>query len=127
MGDVSKESIEHPDHYTQGGIECIEAIEAMCGDGYEDYLRGNILKYLWRYPHKNGIEDLYKAKQYLDWLVEFVEKLERESNEKSGSHNEQIIGLLNADPQKLRLARRIQLDKPHKKEIHGEDEREQWQ
>ena len=42
----------------------------MLGDGFESYLQGNIMKYLWRYKYKNGVEDLKKAQWYLTKLVE---------------------------------------------------------
>lgn len=59
-----------PDYYKQGAVECIEAIESMVGkEGYVGFLRGNILKYVWRYKGKNGVEDLHKAGVYLDWLI----------------------------------------------------------
>ena len=50
-----------PPHYNKAGVECIDAIAAATGDGYEYYLQGNIMKYLWRYRYKNGTEDLKKA------------------------------------------------------------------
>jgi len=59
----------NPSHYKQGGIECIEAIKAALGVGFIAYLWGNILKYLWRWENKNGIEDLKKARWYLDRLI----------------------------------------------------------
>jgi len=62
--------VNQPPHYNQAGIECIEAIRAATGEGYEFYLQGNILKYLWRYKYKNGLEDLKKARWYLDKLIE---------------------------------------------------------
>ena len=62
--------VNKPPHYNQAGIECIDAIKAATGDGYEFYLQGNILKYLWRYRYKNGIEDLKKAEFYLKRLIE---------------------------------------------------------
>ena len=62
--------IDNPPHYNQSGIECIDAIAAATDDGYEDYLQGNIIKYLWRYRYKNGTEDLKKAKWYLEKLIE---------------------------------------------------------
>ena len=40
------------------------------GEGYEYYLQGNIIKYLWRYRYKNGVEDLEKAQWYLTKLIE---------------------------------------------------------
>ena len=65
--------VNHPPHYNKAGIECIDAIAAATGDGFEYYLQGNIMKYLWRYRYKNGTEDLNKAKWYLEKLIEEVE------------------------------------------------------
>lgn len=62
--------VNSPPHYNQAGIECIDAIRAATGDGYEYYLQGNIIKYLWRYRYKNGAQDLKKAQWYLDRLIE---------------------------------------------------------
>ena len=64
------DNVNKPPHYNQSGIECIDAIQAATGDGFEYYLQGNILKYLWRYRYKNGIEDLRKAQWYLNKLIE---------------------------------------------------------
>lgn len=65
------EAVSHPSHYTQGGIECIDAIRASLGSkDFASYCKGNVLKYLWRYRHKNGVEDLEKARVYLDWMIE---------------------------------------------------------
>tara|TARA_R100000388_G_scaffold50037_5_gene37436 strand:+ start:2432 stop:2728 length:297 start_codon:yes stop_codon:yes gene_type:complete len=65
--------VNNPSHYNKAGVECITAIHAATGDGYEYYLQGNILKYLWRYRYKNGMEDLKKAQWYLNELIEEVE------------------------------------------------------
>ena len=60
-----------PPHYNQTGIECIDAISAATGDGYKYYLQGNIMKYLWRFDYKDKpVQDLEKAKWYLDRLIE---------------------------------------------------------
>jgi len=67
---LQSDMVNHPPHYNQQGIECIEAIHAATGEGFEYYLQGNIMKYLWRYRYKNGIEDLEKARWYLDKLIE---------------------------------------------------------
>lgn len=68
-------NVNHPAHYAQGGIECIEAIKASLGkEGFAAYCKGNIEKYLWRYEHKNGIEDLKKARVHLNWMIEELEK-----------------------------------------------------
>lgn len=62
----------NPSHYQQGSIEPIDYIMAQ-GWG-PNYCRGNIVKYVTRYEHKNGVEDLHKAQRYLGWLIEAVEK-----------------------------------------------------
>lgn len=68
-------AVEHPNHYCQGGIECIKAIEAaMTPYGFQDYCKGNVLKYIWRWRDKAGVEDLKKAQVYLKWLIESAEK-----------------------------------------------------
>ena len=70
---MMNDNVQHPNHYCSGGIECIAAIKAsLSHDAYCGYLKGNIEKYIWRYEHKNGVEDLRKAKVYLDWLIEEV-------------------------------------------------------
>lgn len=66
--------INKPPHYTKGAIETIEAIESALGKGFEFYLQGNVMKYIWRYTHKNQIEDLKKAQWYLSKLIEFKSK-----------------------------------------------------
>ena len=53
--------VNHPPHYNQKGIECIDAIQAATDTGFEYYLQGNIMKYLWRYRYKDGSQDLKKA------------------------------------------------------------------
>jgi hypothetical protein len=66
---IKNDNVNSPAHYNQAGIECLDAIAAATGDGYEYYLQGNIIKYLWRYRYKNGIEDLKKAQFYLNRLI----------------------------------------------------------
>ena len=66
----TNDAVQHPSHYTHGGIECIEAIRAsMTADGFCDYCKGNIIKYIWRWRDKGGVEDLRKASVYLGWLI----------------------------------------------------------
>ena len=65
-----EDMVNHPIHYNKAGIETIDAIEAVTTDGFKYYLQGNILKYIWRYEYKNGVEDLKKARWYLDKLIE---------------------------------------------------------
>ena len=71
---IKKDMVNHPPHYNQHRIECIDAIKACTTDGFESYLQGNILKYLWRYKYKNGIEDLNKADWYLQKLITVIKK-----------------------------------------------------
>lgn len=68
-------NINHPAHYCQGGIECIEAIKAATIGlmGMEAVCTANAIKYLWRWKRKNGTEDLRKARWYLDRLIKEVE------------------------------------------------------
>jgi hypothetical protein len=67
---MSFDVVNKPKHYNQGSVECIEAIEAsMTKEQFVGYLKGNIQKYLWRFEHKNGIEDLKKAEFYLSRLI----------------------------------------------------------
>ena len=65
-----RDMVNSPPHYNQYDIECIDAIRACTGEGFSTYLQGNILKYIWRYNYKNGIEDLKKAQWYLNKLIE---------------------------------------------------------
>ena len=74
----TNDAVQHPSHYTQGGIECIEAIKAsMTADGFCDYCKGNIIKYIWRWRDKGGVEDLRKASVYLDWLINTADVKEK--------------------------------------------------
>lgn len=78
--------VNHPSHYTSGGNECIDAIKAALSchkDPIFSWYTGQIMKYLWRWPLKNGIEDLKKAKFYLDHLINDIEKDEEGSKDGS--------------------------------------------
>lgn len=62
--------VNHPPHYTQGGIETIDAIEAaLTAEEFRGYCKGNALKYVWREKHKGQNESLRKAIWYLNRLV----------------------------------------------------------
>lgn len=61
--------VNHPEHYTSGNIECLDAIKSALGENYKYYVQGNVLKYVWRFNRKNGLEDLKKARFYLDDLI----------------------------------------------------------
>lgn len=67
----AEDKVNHPSHYTSGGVECIDAIEAVVGqmNGTDGFYTAQVLKYLWRWPLKGGVEDLRKAKWYLERLI----------------------------------------------------------
>lgn len=70
------DNVNSPAHYAQDSIECIDVIMQNCKHltGQEGYLVGNCIKYVWRFKHKNGVEDLKKAQWYLAKLINFEEK-----------------------------------------------------
>ena len=75
--DAQPEKIHHPQHYSaRNGYECIDIIRIMTKgiDGYEGYLIGNVIKYIFRYNEKNGVEDLKKSIKYLEFLIKEMEK-----------------------------------------------------
>ncbi len=72
MKNENNDKVNNPAHYTAGGIETLDYIKAKVKD-YPSYAVGNILKYVSRYEHKNGIEDLKKAQFYLNDLIEWME------------------------------------------------------
>jgi hypothetical protein len=71
-----RDMVDHPPHYTQGDIECIDAIRAAVEglNGFEAYCSGTMLKYNWRWKHKNGIEDLDKLIWYAERLKSEIAK-----------------------------------------------------
>jgi hypothetical protein len=70
-GVVEVDVVNSPPHYTAGGIEAIDAIEAaLSGEGFRGALKANVLKYMWRYEKKaDPVADLRKARWYLDRLI----------------------------------------------------------
>jgi hypothetical protein len=71
----------NPSHYTPDAIECIEALEAsMTAEAFKGFLKGNCIKYLWRYEKKNGTEDLKKAQWYLNRLIMVSENCSMDKN-----------------------------------------------
>lgn len=65
----------NPQHYKNGKVECIDALESATVNktGLEAVCTANIIKYLWRYEAKNGLEDVKKAKWYLEKLINYLE------------------------------------------------------
>lgn len=76
MGEVLMVDVSKQKHYTEHAIEPIDYIVK----NNMDFLEGNIIKYVTRYRLKNGVEDLEKARVYLNWLIEREEKLVRARN-----------------------------------------------
>ena len=77
MPESSKQdNVNHPKHYCKGGVESIDFVRAAVSNlsGFEAVCVANIIKYMWRYKEKNGLEDVMKAAKYLEWLQEEVEK-----------------------------------------------------
>ena len=68
--------VHRPPHYNQGGMEAIDYIKQQLGDGIVDYCEGNVMKYLHRWRYKNGVQDLKKARWYLNKMVEEQEDVE---------------------------------------------------
>lgn len=71
MGDV----VNNPNHYTYGKYECIDVIKEITKGlaGSQAFCMGNCIKYLWRWQYKNGVEDLKKAKWYLERVIKEFE------------------------------------------------------
>ena len=72
---LGTDPVNHPMHYNTGNVEAIEAIEASLSDeGYRGALKANVIKYMWRYEKKaKPVEDLKKARWYLDRLIQKIE------------------------------------------------------
>lgn len=69
---MNSDNVNHPVYYTQGHIECIDAIEsALTSNEYIGYMTGNILEHIWRHRLKDKVQDLQKAMWYLDRLMEY--------------------------------------------------------
>lgn len=70
--ETEHDAVSHPAHYTSGGIECIDCIKAALGENFMGFLIGNVIKYAYRYRNKNGLEDLKKARWYLDRAIKEI-------------------------------------------------------
>ena len=63
------DKVQHPEHYTSGGIECIDAIRAaLTPEEFRGYCKGNIIKYTWRERLKGGDQDIDKAGKYIEFM-----------------------------------------------------------
>lgn len=69
------DDVIRPEHYNNGSIECIEAIEAaLTPEEFRGACKANVLKYVWRERNKGGVESLKKAKWYLDRLISLLDE-----------------------------------------------------
>ena len=82
----SNKDATSPEHYKQGGIELIDILKAkMSPEELKGFYKGNVLKYVTRADHKNGVEDLKKASVYLGWLIDIEEENNANSQHLSSS------------------------------------------
>ena len=83
---TGKDNVNHPAHYTAGGIECIDAIEAATEGlaGIVAVCAGNAIKYIWRFSRKNGTEDIDKAIWYLNRLKKALNERNPQREEYKG-------------------------------------------
>lgn len=75
---IKHDPVINVSHYKlfNGQIDTIDLIKDRCkyvGSGYLGYCLGNVIKYVMRFSFKNGIEDLKKARRYLDYMIEEME------------------------------------------------------
>ena len=92
-----EDMVNHPSHYETDGVQCIDAMVAAQGaDAVKEFCVCNAFKYIWRFRHKNGIEDVKKAIWYLDKRIEledvdFIQevgkKVKKESNLTTAAHH----------------------------------------
>lgn len=72
--------VDHPAHYqSKSGLEAIDVIEAFTD--VEAFDTGNVIKYVCRWKSKNGLQDLKKAKWYLEHLINHVENSNKKEND----------------------------------------------
>jgi hypothetical protein len=99
MYESKDKMVSHPDHYqSKSGLEVIDVIEAFTADlkGIEATDTGNVIKYICRWKHKNGKQDLEKAKWYLQHLIDHIE-----SEEKIRKETEKALEYYDMTPKEL--------------------------
>lgn len=76
------DNVNHPSHYCQGKVECIDALEAATTSlhGIEAVCTANAIKYLWRHKYKNGVQDLRKSIWYIERLIQQYEQQEQSND-----------------------------------------------
>lgn len=98
---ANKDMVNHPSHYqSESGLEVIDVIKAFTSNltGIEATDTGNVLKYMCRWKNKNGVEDLKKAKWYLEHLIDNVEnRIDSKEEDESDLIKALIDGIKNCD------------------------------
>ncbi len=80
---MTEDTVNHPSHYTQGEVECIDAIKsALTEEEFRGFCKGNAFKYIWREKHKGQDESLKKAIWYLNRLQEVYTSYSKEEAQK---------------------------------------------
>ena len=80
-----KDNVNSPSHYQMGNKETIHIIEDMLGqESFIAYCQGNVAKYISRFQHKNGVEDLRKAEWYLKKLIMLLDNEVEQLRSKKG-------------------------------------------
>ena len=77
MSKVKNDPVNHPPHYLQGGLDCLDVLESMLtAEEFKGYCKGNAVKYIWREDHKGAnIQDLKKAVFYLNRIIKKLENM----------------------------------------------------
>ena len=89
---VQDDPVNHPNHYT-GKYECFDVLRSIYGDNaVKNFCLCNTFKYLWRHKRKNGLEDLKKARWYLNKLIEMEEAHEGMECHCNGDQNKACDG-----------------------------------
>lgn len=72
---MSRNNVNHPQHYQNCSLECIDVMRVIVGTKYTAiFCICNAFKYMWRYKHKNGDENVAKARWYLDWVQHEIDR-----------------------------------------------------
>jgi hypothetical protein len=89
---MMSDSVNHPIHYKSGDMETIDVIKNFTSDvkGFQAVCMGNVIKYITRWNKKNGLEDLLKARTYLNWLIKDVEDNGMDAGDDCESEDETI-------------------------------------
>ena len=115
-----EDNINHPKHYETDKVECIEAMEITQGRGaVMSFCLCNAFKYLWRHGRKNGVEDIKKARWYLD---KYIELAEEDKKEKQKDHLDEFVKfkLLADDPPLDPIIKAMDASKEEKEKLYND-------